>query len=180
MTNIVYFDMDGVLCDFNKAHKKMFGYGGAETPEHLKESNWKQWVESESFANLDYFECYQNVRDIIDTAFFFKQKGVVDKISILSSTGGKGYHEQVKKQKLKWLKSHNLYHDFDEIHFVEHGVDKGKFASPYSILIDDTAKVAKSFRGAGGLVVFRDGKLKEAKNQLIDYTELIAHRSNKI
>lgn len=174
----IYFDMDGIICDFNKRYKEIFGYLSEETPNHLRDENWKIWVENKNFELLPWNESFDNVKKLLSQAEKYKTEyGLIDSIEILSATGGKGYHDLIKKQKTQWLKSRGIFGYFDVVNFSEKGIDKAAFASPTKILIDDTKKVVDSFRKAKGIAIHNDNKLSDVGYQLELCVELVNHRN---
>jgi hypothetical protein len=69
-------------------------------------------------------------------------------VEILSSSGGKKFHNEVSEQKDEWL--NNL-----GVNYVRNIVPgrslKRNYATPDSILVDDTEDVIEGFRNAGGI-----------------------------
>ncbi len=143
MIRKIYLDMDGVLCDFDKRWLKLFN----ETPRQTRERkefvpNWDTFVLNENFVTLDDFA---GAQDLLD--FVMSKSDTID-IEILSSSGGQKYHNEVRDQKLRYLKARGL-------HFPTNIVPgrklKQNYATPDSILIDDTEDVIEAFNRAGGI-----------------------------
>jgi hypothetical protein len=68
-------------------------------------------------------------------------------VEILSSSGGKKYHEQVEADKIKWLKDHNILY---KPNIVPGRSYKTAYARPDTILIDDTPEIIDAFNEANG------------------------------
>jgi hypothetical protein len=141
MIEKIYLDMDGVLTDFEKRYIELFGaaaYTFAKKPK-LWNSNWIQFVEEKHFETLDWFPGGKELLStVIKTGIPFE---------ILSSSGGEDFYEDIKSQKINWL--------------VENGIDcpinvvpgkrfKRDYATPTSLIIDDTESVIRNFKEAGG------------------------------
>lgn len=151
MINKIYLDMDGVLCDFDKRWLELFN----ETPRQTRERkefvpNWDTFVLNENFVTLDDFA---GAQDLLD--FVMSKSDTID-IEILSSSGGQKYHNEVREQKIKHLKSRGLNFPTN---IVPGRKLKRNYASPDSILIDDTEDVIDAFNGAGGIgILHRDAQ----------------------
>ena len=73
----------------------------------------------------------------------------LDSVEILSSSGGNKYHNLVELQKKRWIEAFNLPEW--KVNVVAGRKKKAEFATPDSILIDDTLDVIQAFREAGGI-----------------------------
>jgi hypothetical protein len=128
--------MDGVLADFNKEYAKY---------DPLKEDRKKfqsAVMEHRIFEKLDFMSDTQELLNHVS-----KLKGI--KIEILTSMGTfrTEQGEAAKHQKLKWLEDKNIpYH----ANFSRSKEEKAKWASPTSILIDDSVGCVSPFVEAGG------------------------------
>ena len=76
-------------------------------------------------------------------------KSLEPDIEILSSSGGNKYHNLVELQKKNWIETMNLPEW--KVNVVAGRKKKAEFATPDSILIDDTQDVIEAFREAGGI-----------------------------
>lgn len=139
----VYLDMDGVLCDFQSRYESMFG------PLHREERddkawsvNWQQFVTTEQFKTLDWFP---GGRSLLARLVFLTQRA--ENLEILSSSGGLEFHEQVKEQKMYWLDKNEV---FFKANIVPGRSYKAQYATPDTILIDDTPEIIDAFNAAGG------------------------------
>lgn len=176
----LYFDMDGVLGDFKKAYVGYFGYEPLKTPDNLRATNWCYAIEKKIFEKLDWEQSYTSVASLIQVAESAKENKLIQSIQILGATGGKGFHEIVSKQKIAWLKSRGIFKVFDKINFVEHGKDKAEFATPTSILIDDTKNVVQRFRQKGGICIHHKGDVVDVVYQLQLAIELANQRKQQL
>lgn len=135
-------DMDGVLSDFHKRYRELFHI---ETEKirargEKDDSNWDQFVWGKNFETLDW---YPGSKELLK---FVRSLDIP--IEILSSSGGRLHHEEVKSQKEMWLKNHNI--DF-VVNVVPGRHLKANYAKSDIILIDDTQDVIDDFNMAGGI-----------------------------
>jgi 5'(3')-deoxyribonucleotidase len=132
----LYLDMDGVLADFNKEYAKY-------DPERTDRKRFRQAVmEHNIFEKLDFMP------DAIELLNHVSKLKNVD-IQILTSMGT---HEPVQAnqaalQKTKWLKERNIPY---KANFVNNKAQKANYATPTSILIDDSVGCISPFIAAGG------------------------------
>ena len=128
--------MDGVLADFNKEYTKY---------DPLKEDRKKfrsAVLEHHIFEKLDFLPDTQELLNHVS-----KLRGV--NIEILTSMGT---HEReqgdaAKSQKMKWLNEKNIPY---RTNFSRSKEEKSKWATPTSILIDDSIGCIEPFIAAGG------------------------------
>lgn len=149
---ILYLDMDGVLCDFNKRYTELFGEEAASTRERKEfTDNWRIFIENGNFATLDWHPGADELLKYVRTL-----EGKVE-IEILSSSGGELFHGRVLEQKLQWLKEHNINY---KANITNGSRKKALYASGKDkILVDDTDYVIKAFIDAGGIGIWhRDVK----------------------
>jgi 5'(3')-deoxyribonucleotidase len=132
----LYLDMDGVLADFGKEYVKY-------DPDRSDRKRFRQAVmEHNIFEKLDFMP------DAIELLNHVSKLKNVD-IQILTSMGT---HEPVQAsqaalQKTKWLKERNIPY---KANFVNNKAQKANYATPTSILIDDSVGCISPFIAAGG------------------------------
>jgi 5'(3')-deoxyribonucleotidase len=132
----LYLDMDGVLADFNKEYTKY---------DPLKEDRKKfrsAVLEHRIFEKLDFLSDTQELLNHVS-----KLKDI--NIEILTSMGT---HETVqgdsaKSQKIKWLNEKNIPY---RANFSRSKEEKAKWATPTSILVDDSIGCIEPFIAKGG------------------------------
>lgn len=154
---ILYLDMDGVICNFEKRWIELFDKTAKESRDQKDFSpNWDIFVRNGNFENLDAFpgsnellEFVSNLSDRID-------------IEILSSSGGQKYHNEVSLQKQTYLKNRGVKYPTN---FVPGRKLKRNFATPNSVLIDDTPDVIDNFNAAGGIGILHKD-INETLNRL--------------
>lgn len=142
MIDTIFVDLDGVLCDFEGRYIDLFKEMPGVSRQHKEFSkNWTEFVKGGHFATLDYWPGALELLEYLGTL-----EGVT--IKFLTSSGGHKYHEEVQYQKLWWLNDHGLTY---EAIVVPGRKKKAAYATPTSILIDDTADVIDLFTEEGGI-----------------------------
>lgn len=138
---MIYVDMDGVIADFTKRYKEKFGV----TPEQTRGdksfgSYFKKFIDDAEFSKLD---------PMPDTALLIGYLNSLDiPKEILSSTARPENHSFIAPQKQMWLLKHNIHYPANLVPGKQH---KAKYATPTSILIDDTPSVIQQWVEAGGI-----------------------------
>lgn len=137
MKNItLYLDMDGVLADFNKEYTKL-------DPQKADRKRFRSAViEDRIFEKLDFMPDTQELLNHVS-----KLHGV--DIQILTSMGTHDPFQAncAREQKLNWLDAKNIPY---RANFVHNKQEKAKYATPRSILIDDSVGCISPFNEAGG------------------------------
>lgn len=137
---VIYVDMDGVLCNFNKLYVDMFGISPNDTDKKDFGTNFKQLIAANGFENLEPMSDFWSL--IAHLNFFSIPK------EILSSTARKEHHEEISRQKQAWLERKGINY---KQNFVPGKHLKAQYATPDSILIDDTIEVIDAWNKAGGI-----------------------------
>jgi len=141
----LYLDLDGVLANFETRYHELFGQSSKEGRDKKEfGNNWPNFVKGENFANLDKWPGADQLLYFVERLRIFHDV----KVEILSSSGGEKFHNEVSEQKTRWLKTHNIHY---KTNFVPGRIHKSKYATPYSVLIDDTPDVIDNFNNAGGI-----------------------------
>ena len=136
-----YLDMDGVLCSFETRFAERYGEDALKLRDKkMRTEFWPDFIKNKQFETLDWFPGGQELLAFV--------KSFPTTIEILSSSGGEKFHEEVKAQKIIWLKNHNI--DF-KVNIVPGRKRKKEYANAHTILIDDTPDVIESFNEAGGI-----------------------------
>jgi hypothetical protein len=139
----IYLDLDGVIADFAKRYKEMFHI----TPEQADRNRnfgpyFNTFIETKQFASLDMMPDARMLLDHLSTLNI--------PVEILSSTARPDCHEDISDQKRVWLTSHGINYPRN---FVPGKSLKYTFATPESIIIDDTRSVIVDWVEAGGIAV---------------------------
>lgn len=151
----IYFDMDGVLADFDAAtgNAKDLNHPTSElSPEKQAEKNqfWLNIEQNHTFwADLPVME---NIKDLLNVA---KSKGEIFVLSKIPGAKhfvtGQDYVDFVASEKRKWILK-NLGNFFDCEHIIICDADKGKLIQPSvnDILIDDRPENIIEWQLCGG------------------------------
>lgn len=146
MIDKIYVDMDGVLSDFHKRYKEVFNRDPSKTSKKEFHSLFDEFIDGKNFATLDLYPGALDLISYLNSVKISKE--------ILSSTGYESVFEKVSKQKQEWLNNHNINY---KANFVPGKRFKYKFATPNSIIIDDTQSVIDDWNKAGGIgILHRD------------------------
>ncbi len=138
---IIYFDLDGVLADFDRGVFDMLGIDlSIADNEFDREAKDKVFKSDSFFINL---KLMTGAHRMVEYA-----KGYDADVKVLTATGYSN-EDGVANQKRAWVKRH--FGDL-EVHTVPKSGDKAKFAWPDVILIDDRLeKSIGPFREKGGI-----------------------------
>ena len=140
----IYLDMDGVICDFTKRYKELYGYvpdRHIDTKEFHE--NFDDFIKNRNFETLDLMPDA--------TVLLHYLRGVRIPIEMLTSTGSKRDQKEVARQKQIWLDKHRIDYPAN---FVPGKSLKKTFADEESIIIDDTDSVIRDWRKAGGIGIW--------------------------
>jgi hypothetical protein len=132
----LYLDMDGVLCNFDKAYR-------AIDPEKADRKKFREAVFMHKiFEDLEFMHDTQELLNYVS-------KLETINIEILTSMGT--YDEiqgqEAKMQKLFWLHKHNIPY---KANFVRAKQEKANFAHDRAILVDDSIGCITPFAAKGG------------------------------
>ena len=140
----IYLDMDGVIADFVKRYKEMYHMEPRDAEKKRQfDQFFDQFIESNQFATLDLMP-----GSMMGLEFLRK---INVPTQILSSTANEKRYDSISKQKMIWLQKHGITFTPN---FVPGKRHKWKFATPNSIIIDDTESVIDDWRKAGGIAIW--------------------------
>ena len=148
--------MDGVLCNFDKAYKAL-RTGAEDNPKRFR-------------AAVMDFHIFKDLEMMPDTTELLNHVSKLNvKIEILTSTGTHDPFQgnEAKYQKHHWLDSHNIPY---KANFVNSKQEKAKYATPTSILIDDSVGCIDPFNKAGGWGILHEYSVNT--NHTLDHTIL--------
>ena len=148
----LYLDLDGVVANFDKRWLELFNEtpGSSRNRKHFS-PNWEQFIRNGNFATLDLFPGAEYLLE------FVRSVDHMVNVEILSSSGGKTFHNEVAIQKNEWLMKLDVSYTRN---FVPGRILKRNYATPDSILVDDTEDVIEEFNKAGGIgILHRDASV---------------------
>lgn len=161
--------MDGVIANFEKRYIELFREYPASSRDRKEFSkNWTKFIEDKNFETLDFWPGGQELIKYLIHHFNH------DDVEILTSSGGKKYHDEVAEQKKIWIKKKNLPSAW-KVNVVAGRSLKAEFATPDSILIDDTLDVIDAFNKAGGIGIHH----KDVGNTMLLLDILLEKSINK-
>ena len=133
----LYLDMDGVVADFHK--------------EFLKHCSAHEFDRKKFRSAVMDYQIFEDLDPMPNANILLghvsRLRGV--HIEMLTSMGTYDpvQGEEAKRQKLVWLKKHNIPY---KANFVRSKIEKAKYATPKSILVDDSIGCVQPFTQAGG------------------------------
>ena len=143
---IVYFDMDGVLADFDGAFYKLFG----KTTDVGDEELWRlieTYGKARFFMGLPWLPGSEQMFKYAYDNFL--------QVKILSATGkSDAVDGQTTKGKLAWLRHHIPSLRMDDIILVPNKHKKRHYSKPGDIIIDDNETVIQEWTRKGGIAIF--------------------------
>ena len=140
----IYLDMDGVIADFTKRYKELYGMHPREAENYKKFNQFfDDFIANDNFATLDLMP---GAMDLIQT---LKKAHVPTQI--LSSTANEEKYDAISKQKAIWLQKHGI--PFTQ-NFVPGKRHKKNWATPNRIIIDDTKSIIDDWQQAGGIAIW--------------------------
>lgn len=141
---MIYVDMDGVIADFEKRYKEKFKVSPEQTRDNKSFGGFfDKFIADKEFATLDMMPDARLLLQFLDTLSEPKE--------ILSSTASEKWHDNIMPQKKEWLKNHGIQYKANLVPGKKH---KYKFATPDSIIIDDTKSVIDDWTKAGGIGIW--------------------------
>lgn len=132
----LFLDMDGVLCNFDKAYRKL-------DPEKADRKKFRDAVFTHKiFEDLEFMPDAQELLNYVS-----KLDGI--NIEILTSMGtyDSVQGNEAKYQKMYWLNKHNIPY---KANFVRAKQEKADFAHERAILVDDSIGCITPFAAKGG------------------------------
>lgn len=142
-------DMDGVTVGFKQKVTEIFPgfqeHAVEPDTKFYKKMDGKMWAaitRYQSNGGEFWYDCPPS-DDCFELWNYIKQFD----LEILTAVGQARFN--AAPQKLKWVQKH--FGEGIKVNIVERSLEKAKFATPNSILIDDKMKCIGPFREAGGI-----------------------------
>jgi len=155
----IMVDMDGVLCNFEKRYKELYGDVSEKDRRAVFRPNFSDFIATNQFATLEPMPDFWILHQYLNLLNIPKQ--------ILSSTAYEETFETISKQKREWLHNHNVY--WPDPIFVPGKRHKYKFAQPDTVIIDDTYSVIEDWRNHNGIAIWH----KDARNTISELESLL-------
>lgn len=136
----IYLDVDGVLADFNKTYTKL----RTGAPDNAKRFR-SAVMDHKIFETLDLMP---DAHELLNHVKHLVNSGTVH-VEMLTSVGTHNPSQaaEAMKQKTAWLKKHGITY---KPNFSYSKVQKSEWATPTSILIDDSIGCISPFIEKGG------------------------------
>ena len=135
----LYLDMDGVLCNFNKKFQELKLLYPDE-PDHTRFRN--AVMVHKIFEDLEFMPDAQQLLNHVS-----RLNGIDIEILTSMGTPDRTRSDAARSQKTKWLDKWNIPY---KANFTRNKQEKANYASPRSILIDDSIGCISPFIDAGG------------------------------
>lgn len=150
----IFLDMDGVLSNFDLQLSIKFKEYGITEDAYLAHKNV-----TPSFVKIMEVLGHKFFTNIPPSPYIDWWKDIVleipdhIKVKILSASDdwGIGGSSSIAKQKQEWIEV--FFHYADEVIVVENANDKSRYASKFSLLIDDSKQNIDSFKENGGRAI---------------------------
>lgn len=142
MISLIYLDMDGVIADLDTYYSNKYGVVPREDPN--KATNWPREIKEGMFKYLPTTQSY----DVLCEHCL--NSGV--EVEILSCiTEDPELAPIIAEDKKYWLSVHGLGNL--KTNFTATKTDKGRYAHPKALLIDDSVACVNAFMENGGNVI---------------------------
>ena len=140
--------MDGVIADFVKGYRELNNMEPREAEKNKKFDHFfDEFIAAQKFANLELMPGTRELITFLNHLYLNRSIPT----EILSSTANQERYDEISRQKLIWLRKQGI--NFKP-NFVPGKRLKFKFATPDSIIIDDTLSVIEDWRKAGGIGIW--------------------------
>ena len=167
----IMLDLDGVISDMASVFNP---FEALVVEKFNNPRNREIFSAAVRFKMFELLEFMPNGERMLNEMGSIKGK-MKDKVEIriLTATGTASIPEmtdEVKRQKRMWLERKGVELP---VLFVEKSKDKGMYACPKTILIDDRVRAVESFRENGGhAILYEDSKTEEALKALYEFLEI--------
>jgi len=151
MIKKLFIDMDGVLCDFIKRFYELYGvkpeqdYPSKNAAKEVYKKQFKEFIKDGNFATLDPMPDFDLAMEFLCS---IENKY---EIRLLTSSAKPKYMDDISLQKHIWLKKHDIHWP---VIIVPGKKLKQYYATPDSLLIDDTLSNIVQWRDRGGPAIW--------------------------
>lgn len=160
----IYIDMDGVVCNFEQGFHAVYGEW---SHEHVED-----FLSQKGFENLQPYQGVYQLHNMLVELTNPIYKGLIN-IEFLSSMGNH-YNPEIYHQKRKWLNKFG----FENVRLITvyHKGLKKRFASPSSLLLDDTKQNIYDFSEEHGHAMLIDKKVGITNKNMEDVIDWIINQ----
>lgn len=147
---MVYLDMDGVLCEFEKEFQKISH--GVLPNDYEREHGTKKYWNLILEQGIGFWENMEPTVDMIELKTYVFSNFL--RIGILSSSSRKTHGSNIPIHgKMKFLRSRGFLSHIPKgnVIITDSAQDKKNYAWGNKILVDDYDKNIRSWQGAGGI-----------------------------
>lgn len=160
---MIYLDMDGVLADFATVYHLQY-----QSLEYDRKRFYSAVTDFRIFEKLEFLPDTQELLDHI--------RGLGDSVhvEILTSCGTHNpfVAKEAARQKTAWLKAMGINY---KPNFVHNKKEKSQYATPNSILIDDSIGCIEPFNEAGGIGILHHN----AKETIMSLSNILLQEKAK-
>lgn len=152
---MIYIDMDGVFVNFDLHFKKLHGV----SPKELKGDDNDFWKIFDTKCDGFFRDCspfdghLDFLQDVLTIANEYDYG-----VEMLTAIPRRSTHPTAHQEKQDWMHLNGMSHI--KMNIGPYAIDKQKWCTPGSILIDDTARNIAQWSAAGGTGIYHENFTK--------------------
>ena len=175
--DIVYLDMDGVLCDFETTFENLKGSHGLDGHQWENKYGKEEFWDFVNGQGINFWKDMLPITDMKILVAYVTTNFTKKQIGIMSSSSKNNGSIYAEAGKLEWLNSHGLINYINPQHLVivPSAEIKKQYAKPDAILIDDYKKNVDSWVKNGGIGI----KHESAESTIDELNQYVISRNLK-